>query len=39
MLDILWTPIIVFSLLAYVAFNIFRYKHFDYKDEGKNVYR
>lgn len=38
MLDFLWTPIIVFSLLAYVAFNIFRYKHFDYKDEGKNLF-
>lgn len=37
MLDILWTPIILFSLWAYIGFNIFRYNHFEYKNEGKNL--
>ena len=37
MFDILWTPLIVFSLWAYIDLNIFRYKYFEYKDEGKSL--
>jgi len=36
MLDVLWTPLIVFSLWSYIGLNIFRYKYFDYKEEGRN---
>ena len=36
MLDVLWTPLIVFSLWIYIALNIFRYKFFEYKDEEKS---
>ena len=37
MLDVLWTPLVVFSLWSYIGLNIFRYKMFEYKDEGKKL--
>lgn len=37
MLDVLWTPLVVFSIWAYIGLNVFRYKHFDYNDEGKSL--
>ena len=37
MLDVLWTPLVVFSIWSYIGLNVFRYKHFDYNDEGKSL--
>ena len=37
MFDILWTPIIVFSLWAYIGLNVFRYKYFEYKRRDKSL--
>ena len=37
MFDILWTPIIVFSLWAYIGLNVFRYKYFEYKRKDKSL--
>ena len=37
MLDVLWTPLIVFSLWAYIGLNVFRYKYFEYKSNVKSL--
>ena len=37
MFDILWTPIIVFSLWTYIGLNVFRYRYFQYKRYDKSL--
>ena len=37
MLDVLWTPLVIFAIWVYIGLNVFRYKFFKYKDEEKSL--